>query len=234
MKKSTTALSLAALIAAGGIYYTATTAAGAFAAVGTDERAGGAVSSTGPATAPVFVAIPGPSSDATPFTGLDPVAVDDKRDVRCYYRADLTSEYRTPGSPESPRPPFVGTGIEEVGFDAKTNPTPEDASSGLLQVSDPINQCSRVWDLGGMILNGINDDLVPERFIAPPPGVPAEHTPGSGKDQNGKPLYDDPSIRTFGNFIPFLTECVVEGKVSVIPGTADVCNELGVPALAKT
>ena len=234
MKKSTTALSLAALIAAGGIYYTSTTVASAFAAE-TIQHAPGPASSTGPATAPVFVAIPGPSTDATPLAALDPVAVEDKRFIRCYYRADLTSEYQIPGSPESPRPPFIGTGIEEVGFDAKTNPTPEDPSSGLLQVSDPINQCSRVWD-GGMILEGINDDLVPEGFISPPPGVPAEHTstPGSGKDQNGNPLYTDPSIRTFGNFIPFLTECVVEGKVSVIPGTADVCNELGVPTLAKT
>ncbi|WP_426977800.1 hypothetical protein ACQCSU_01205 [Pseudarthrobacter sp. O4] len=128
----------------------------------------------------------------------------------------------------------MGAGIEEVGFDAKTNTTPGDPSSGLMQVSDPINQCRRVWDMGGMILKGINDDLVPDDFVLPPPGVPAEHTsvPGTGKDQNGNPLYADPNIRTFGNYIPFLTECVVDGKVSVIPGTAEVCNELGVPSLA--
>jgi hypothetical protein len=161
--------------------------------------------------------------------------VEDKREIRCYYAADLTTQYPVPGSPGETRPPYMTTGIEEVGFDARNNPTPEDPSSGLLQVSDPINQCSRVWDMGGMIIEGINDDLVPDDFDSPPPGVPAEHTsvPGSGKDQNGKPLYPDPAIRTFGNFIPFLTECVVENSVAVIPGPAEVCAQLGIPALEK-
>ena len=128
----------------------------------------------------------------------------------------------------------MGTGIEEVGFDATTNPTPDDPSSGLMQVIDPINQCSRVWDSGDMILNGINQNLVPDDFISPPPGVPAERTLAEpAKDQNGNPLYPDPNIRTFGNYIPFLTECVIDGKVGVIPGTAGVCNELGIPSLAN-
>ena len=85
-----------------------------------------------------------------------------------------------------------------------------------------------------MILNGINHDLVPADFISPPPGVPSDHTLAEpAKDQNGHLLYTDTNIRTFGNYIPFLTACVVEGKVGVIPGTAEVCNELGVPSLTK-
>jgi hypothetical protein len=231
MKKSTTALTLAALLVAGGIYGTSSALTSAFAAEAAPTET--QISQTD-AGLPVYIAIPHPTSSAVPGPSLDPVRVDDERDIRCYYRADLTSEYQVAGSSESPRPPFMTTGIEEVGFDAANNPTPEDPSSGLLQVSDPINQCSRVWDIGGMILEGINDDLVPAGFVSPPFGVPAESTSvsGAGKDQNGNPLYPDPSIRTFGNFIPFLTECVVDGKVSVIPGTAEVCNDLGIPGLS--
>jgi hypothetical protein len=181
-----------------------------------------------------FIAVPGPSPDLTPASVLAPVAVEDKRDIRCYYRADLSSEYQIEGSAETPRPPYMRTGIEKVGFNAKTNPTPGDPSSGLLQVADPINQCSRIWDSGDMILNGINQDLVPDDFVSPPPGVPAEHTlTEPAKDQNGNPLYADPNIRTFGNYIPVLTECVIDGKVGVIPGTAEVCSELGIPSLAN-
>ncbi len=233
MKKSTTALSFAALIAAGGIYYTSTTLASAVAAV-PDQPGAAAAYATAPANDAVFVAVPGPSQAAPPLASLAPVAVEDKRDIRCYHRADIASEYQVERSSETPRPPFVRTGIEEVGFNAKTNPTPEDPSSGLLQVADPINQCSRVWDSGVMILNGINHDLVPDDFISPLPGVPAERTLAEpASDQNGHPLYPDPNIRTFGNYIPFLTECVIDGKVGVIPGTAEVCNELSIPSLAK-
>ncbi|MFC9770599.1 MULTISPECIES: hypothetical protein [unclassified Pseudarthrobacter] len=185
-------------------------------------------------TSVAFIAVPGPSVNLTPASGLAPVSVADKRDIRCYYRADLSSEYQIEGSAETPRRPYMGTGIEEVGFNAKTNLTPEDPSSGLLQVANPINQCSRVWDLGGMIMEGINDDLVPDDLVSPPLGGPAERTlTEPARDQNGNLLYADPNIRTFGNYIPILTECVIDGKVSVIPGTAEVCNELGIPSLAK-
>ena len=155
MKKSTTALTLAALIAASGIYYTSTRLTSAFAAE-PDQPADAAAYTTAPASDAVFTAVPGTSPAATPLADLAPVTVEDKRDIRCFYRADLTSEYQIEGSSGTPRPPYMGTGIEEVGFDGKTNPTPEDPSSGLSQVTDPINQCSRVWDSGDMILNGIN------------------------------------------------------------------------------
>ncbi|TVU63957.1 hypothetical protein FQP90_08160 [Paenarthrobacter nitroguajacolicus] len=232
MNKSTTALTLAALVAAGGIYLSSATLTSAFATSASQANISTA-SADAPANPPTFVALPRSTSHHPPQPAPVSVAVEDRRDIRCYYRADLTSEYQVPGSTESPRPPFVRTGIEEVGFDAKTNPTSADPNSGLLQVTDPINQCSRVWD-GGMILEGINDELVPDGFVSPPPGELSERTsvPGSGKDQNGKPLYDDPNIRTFGNFIPFLTACVVDGRVAVIPGPADICSGLGVPSLA--
>ena len=107
MKKSTTALSLAALIAAGGIYYTSSTLASAFAAE-PDQPADAAAYTTAPASGAVFTAVPGPSTRARPLTSLAPVAVEDKRDIRCYYRADLSSEYQIEGSAETPRPPIYG------------------------------------------------------------------------------------------------------------------------------
>lgn len=233
MKKSTTALSLAAFIAAGGIYYTSTTVASAF-ATEPDHPTAAVTNATAPEGDAIYIAVPGPSTMATPLAGLAPAAVEDKRDIRCYYRADLTSEYQIEGSAETPRRPYMGTGIMQVGFDAKNNPTPDDPNAGMNQVNDPIHQCSRVWDSGDMILNGINHNLVPDDFDSPPLGGPAERTLNEpARDQNGNPLYADPNIRTAGNYIPFLTECVVDGKVGVIPGTAEVCNELGVPALAK-
>ena len=131
MKKSTTALSLAALIAAGGIYYTSSTLTSAFAAE-PDQPADAAAYTTAPASNAVFTAVPGPSPAATPLADLAPVAVEDKRDIRCYYRADLSSEYQIEESSESPRPPYMGTGIEEVGFDATNQPNTRRSQLGTL------------------------------------------------------------------------------------------------------
>ncbi|MGO4434763.1 hypothetical protein AB4Y88_16145, partial [Paenarthrobacter sp. RAF9] len=84
------------------------------------------------------------------------------------------------------------------------------------------------------IMEGINDDLVPDDFVSPPSGLRAERTlTEPARDQNGNLLYPDPAIRTFGNNIPFLTECVVDNAVAVIPGPAEVCAQLGVPTLQK-
>lgn len=172
------------------------------------------------------------STAAGVYVALAPV--DDKRDIRCYYQADLTTTYPVENSPGETKPPYITTGIIEVGFDAKNNPNPDDPNAGMMQVNDPINQCSRVWDSGVMIMEGINDDLVPDDFVSPPPGVPAEQTlTEPARDQNGNPLYPDPAIRTFGNYIPFLTECVVDNAVAVIPGPAEVCVQLGIPTLEK-
>lgn len=172
------------------------------------------------------------STAAGVYVALAPV--DDKRDIRCYYQANLTTTYPVENSPGETKPPYITTGIFEVGFDAKHNPTPDDPNAGMKQVNDPINQCSRVWDMGSMHLKGINDYLIPDDFVSPPPGIPGERTlTEPARDQNGHPLYPDPGIRTFGNYIPFLTECVVDNTVAVIPGPAEVCAQLGVPTLEK-
>lgn len=163
------------------------------------------------------------------YVALAPV--EDKRDIRCYYRADITTGIPVIGSPAETRPPYITTGIFITGFDTENNPNPEDKNAGMKQVVDPINLCSRSWDMGNMNLAGINDDLIPKGFISPPPGAPA--TTEAGKDQNGKPLFPDPAIKAFGNYIPFLTACVVDNTVAVIPGPAEVCAQLGIPALEK-
>ncbi|TLM80812.1 hypothetical protein [Pseudarthrobacter sp. NamE5] len=172
------------------------------------------------------------STAAGVYVALAPV--DDKRDIRCYYRADLTTAYPIPGAPNETRPPYITTGVFITGFDAKNNPNPDDLNAGMQQVADPINLCSRAWDMGSMNLEGFDDDLIPDDFVSPPPGLPAERTlTETMRDQNGNPLYPDPAIRTFGNYIPFLTECVVDNTVAVIPGPAEVCAQLGIPALEK-
>ncbi|MFF1254930.1 hypothetical protein ACFVYC_20880 [Pseudarthrobacter sp. NPDC058329] len=172
------------------------------------------------------------STAAGVYVALAPV--EDKRDIRCYYRADLTTNYPVETSPGKTRPPYITTGIFITGFDSKNNPNPADRNAGMQQVNDPINQCSRVWDMGNMYLKGINDDLVPDDFVPPPFGQPAERTATEVlRDQNGNPLYPDPAIRELGNYIPFLTECVVDNTVAVIPGPAEVCAQLGIPALEK-
>jgi hypothetical protein len=131
--------------------------------------------------------------------------------------------------------PCITTGIFITGFDTENNPNPDDKNAGMKQVVDPINLCSRSWDLGIMNLARINDDVIPDDFVSPPPGIPAERsvTQGAPKDQNGKPLWPDPAIQGFGNYIPFLTACVVDDTVAVIPGPAEVCAQLGIPALEK-
>ncbi|XAS67506.1 hypothetical protein V3C33_19125 [Micrococcaceae bacterium Sec5.7] len=164
------------------------------------------------------------------YVALAPV--EDKRDIRCYYHADLTTRPPVEGSPGETKPPYITTGIFITGFDEKNNPNPDDKNAGMKQVNDPINQCSLVWDMGNMNLAGINDDLIPEGFISPTPGdMP---TAEAVVDQNGKPLFPDPALRSFGNYIPFLTACVVDGTVAVIPGPSEVCAQLGIPALDES
>jgi hypothetical protein len=162
------------------------------------------------------------------YVALAPV--EDKRDIRCYYHADITTKVPVVSSGGT-RPPYITTGVFITGFDAKNNPNPDDKNAGMQQVVDPINLCSRVWDMGNMNLAGINDDLIPKGFISPPPGAPA--TAESVRDQNGKPLFPDPAIKAFGNYIPFLTACVVDNTVAVIPGGPEICAKLGIPALAE-
>lgn len=165
------------------------------------------------------------------YVALAPV--DDKRDIRCYYHADLNTRPPVEGSPGQTKPPYITTGIFITGFDAKNNPTPADKNAGMQQVNDPINQCSRVWDTGNMNPGGLTDDLIPEGFVSPPPGPRGDRPlrEGAEKDQNGNPLWPGPVSMALGNYVPFLTACVVDNTVAVIPGPAEVCAQLGIPAL---
>ena len=168
------------------------------------------------------------------YVALAPV--DDKRDIRCYYHADLTRTYPVEGAPgHPPRPPYITTGTFITGFDTENNPNPDDKNAGMKQINDPITQCSRVWDMGIMNQGGVTDDLIPNGFVSPPQGPPADHfvPEGADMDQNGNPLYPEPGNQASGHYVPFLTACVVDNTVAVIPGPAEVCARLGIPALEK-
>lgn len=167
------------------------------------------------------------------YVALAPV--DDKRDIRCYYHADLTTRPPVVGVPGETKNPYITTGTFITGFDTKSNPNPDDKNAGMKQINDPINQCSKVWDLGEMNPGGLTDDLIPDGFVSPPPGPRGERPlrEGADKDQNGNPLWPGPVSMALGNYVPFLTECVVDNTVAVIPGPSEVCAQLGIPALDK-
>ena len=88
------------------------------------------------------------------YVALAPV--EDKRDIRCYYRADLTTRPPVVGVPGETKNPYITTGIFIAGFDTQNNPNPDDKNAGMKQVADPINQCSRAWDMGNMNQTGVN------------------------------------------------------------------------------
>ena len=173
------------------------------------------------------------STAAGVYVALAPV--EDKRDIRCYFHADLTRTYPIAEAPGVTRPPYITTGVFITGFDAGNNPNPDDKNAGMNQVNDPINQCSKWWDMGEMNPGGITDDLIPDGFVDPPPGPRGDRLApeGADKDQNGNPLWPEPGNQASGHYIPFLTECVVDDTVAVIPGPAEVCARLGIPALEK-
>lgn len=188
-------------------------------------------------TLPVVIAVAGTAVLGTTaagiYTALSPV--NDKRDIRCYYHADLTTRPPVVGVPGETKPPYMTTGVFIPGFDAKNNPNPDDKNAGMKQIADPINLCSRAWDMGQMNPDGLTNDLIPAGFVNPPYGPPdGRPLPvGAGKDQNGKPLWPDPSIKAIGHYIPLMTECVVDNTVAVIPGGPEICARLGIPTLEK-
>lgn len=156
--------------------------------------------------------------------------VEDKRDIRCYFQADLTTEYPLLEDPAVKMPPYLTSGIMEVGFDAKNNPNPDDKNAGMLQVNDPVKICTEIWDRGDMNPNGITDNLIPSDFVVPTPTMPPADPRDT--DQYGNPLV--PSGYSFpGHYIPPLVECVVDNTVAVIPGPPETCAKLGIPALEK-
>lgn len=163
------------------------------------------------------------------YVALAPV--DDKRDIRCYFQADLTRSYPVlEGKPGVTRPPYITTGIFITGFDAKNNPNPDDKNAGMQQVADPIKHCGRVWDMGQMNPGGITDDLIPSGFV---PTAPFGNGDPRDTDHYGNPLAPGPNPH-LGQYVPPLTACVVDNTVAVIPGPAEVCAQLGIPALDES
>jgi hypothetical protein len=185
-------------------------------------------------TLPVVIAVAGTALVGTTaagiYTALAPV--NDKRDIRCYYHADLTTRLPILTQPGATKPPYITTGIFITGFDAKNNPNPDDKNAGMKQVTDPINQCSRVWDDGGMNPDGITNDLIPTGFVPSPPVGKDSGSELPDTDQYGNPLRPGPNPR-FGQYVPPLTACVVDNTVAVIPGGPEICARLGIPTLKK-
>jgi len=132
-------------------------------------------------------------------------------------------------------PPFITTGNFVTGFDAKNNPDPGDRNAGMQQITDPINQCSRVWDMGMMNPQGITDDLIPTDFVRTAPTAdPSKKNPdGTANDKYGNPLGPSGSNRLLGHYVPQLTACVLDNTVAVIPGGPEICAHLGIPTLEK-
>ncbi|MDQ0676879.1 hypothetical protein QFZ30_000261 [Arthrobacter pascens] len=135
---------------------------------------------------------------------------DDTRDVRCYYHADLTRTYPAPYAPHVTLPPYILAGE----MDAGSNTT------------NPLSLCAHTWDQGIMNPGNITDDLIPSDFQEPtsPP------SPREAQDVEELPPTAVPYDVGPGHFVPELTACVVDNAVAVIPGPAQVCNQLGIPA----
>ncbi|ALE04994.1 hypothetical protein AL755_04985 [Arthrobacter sp. ERGS1:01] len=128
-------------------------------------------------------------------------------------------------------PPYITSGIMEVGFDAKNNPNPDDENAGMVQVKDPVRICARMWDTGDMNPNGITNSLIPQGFVSPKP-VMLESDPRD-RDPNGKPFPAQLVTNVPGHYIPPLAECVIDNTVAVIPGASNVCAKLGLPVLQR-
>lgn len=186
---------------------------------------------------PVVIAVAGTAVAGTTAAGIYTAIapVNDKRDIRCYYRADLTTTYPVKADPKVIMPPYITTGIMVAGFDAKNNPKPGDPNAGMQQITDPILQCSRSWDLGLMNPQGITDDLIPPGFVRTAPTAdPSKTNPdGTANDKYGNPLGPAGPNKLIGHYVPQLTACVVDNSVAVIPGGPEICAHLGIPALEQ-
>ncbi|WP_156144201.1 hypothetical protein [Sinomonas humi] len=109
------------------------------------------------------------------YTALAPV--NDKRDIRCYFHADLTTVHHLKPPQEGAMPPYVTAGIFDTdGSNATKDPKTGHLVTGMKQVSDPVNLCSRIWSEGMMNPDGITNDLIPADFVAPAPGDPHSRT----------------------------------------------------------
>ncbi|GAA5229565.1 hypothetical protein [Arthrobacter cryoconiti] len=231
MKKSSTILSIAAITCATGVLAaTATLTFGLGSGIPTAHADNAHTVSTQTAYERTLENV-ATINRSVPPEGSILQAVEDKRDIRCYFQADLNTEYPSKEDPAVKMPPFITTGIMDVGFDAKNNPNPQDRNAGMLQINDPVKACAALWDTGDMNPNGITDNLIPQGFVAPKPVMvpsdPRDHGP------DGKPFPDQLVSNVPGHYIPSLAECVVDNVVAVIPGSGDVCAKMGVPVLKQ-
>lgn len=166
------------------------------------------------------------STAAVAYVAFAPV--EDKRDIRCYYRADLTATYPSPHSPGDRMQPYLLAGAMDEGFDYDAAARQGDPQAGKQQIADPVGLCAFNWDQGLMNPGGITDDLIPPGYKEP---APAPAPTGTVTDAHGKPATAFPNTFGPGHFVPELRACVVDDTVAVIPGPADVCSRLGIPVL---
>lgn len=168
------------------------------------------------------------STAAVAYVAFAPV--EDKRDIRCYYRADLTATYPSPHSPGNRMEPYLLAGAMDEGFNYDAEALQGDPNAGKKQISDPIGLCAFNWDQGLMNPGGITDDLIPPDYQEP---APAPAPTGTVTDAQGNPGTAFPNTFGPGHFVPELRACVVDNTVAVIPGPADACSRLGIPVLEK-
>ncbi|MDO2934137.1 hypothetical protein Q2T94_07485 [Paeniglutamicibacter sulfureus] len=146
--------------------------------------------------------------------------VEDKREIRCYYNADLKASQfvisEDEGDPGYQLGPYMGAGYE-------AKPGESD------QVEDGVALCSKYWDMGMMNPEGITSHLVPKDFKQPAPAQPEN---AISKDENGQ-IYTPANESGLGpgHYVPELASCVVENAVAVIPGDKNVCARLQIPSL---
>ena len=166
------------------------------------------------------------STAAMAYVAFAPV--EDKRDIRCYYRADLTREYPSGNGFGSTLGPYLLSGAMDEGFDS-VNPGP-DPQAGKKQIEDPVALCAFNWDQGLMNPGGATDDLIPPDFEGPA-ARPPQDLDGKATDAQGNPAPAMPNDFGPGHYVPELTACVVDNAVAIIPGPHSVCSQLGIPTL---
>lgn len=231
MKKSSRILSVTAITCAAGTVATTVALALGMGAATPAAQAADTHTATSKTAFEITTETVATINPVAPPAGSVFASVEDKRDIRCYFLADLTTEYPVSEDPAVKMPPYITSGIMEVGFDAKNDPTPDDKNAGMLQVNDPVRICARMWDTGDMNPNGITDSLIPQGFVSPKPVMLASYPRDRGPD--GKPFPPHLVTNVPGHYIPTLAECVIENTVAVIPGDGEVCAQLGLPVLQR-
>jgi hypothetical protein len=167
------------------------------------------------------------STAAMAYVAFAPV--EDKRDIRCYYRADLTSTYPAGNGFGGTVGPYLSASVAKDGFDVSGD-NGTDPLAGNQQIEDPVALCAFNWDQGLMNPGGATDDLIPPGFQGPAPRPSQDYT-GKATDVQGNPAPAMPNNFGPGHYVPELTACVVDDAVAVIPGPHSVCAQLGIPTL---